>query len=75
MNKKFDIYEWLNDNYNETKDTYREIAIELALQLYENTYKAKYYGIMNELKDSFDYLFEEEETKEEEVGLWDGWGR
>ena len=65
MNKKFDIYEWLNDNYNETKDTYRDIAKELAFQLYEATNRNNYYNIMNELKDNLDYIFEEE--KEEAV--------
>ena len=75
MNKKFDIYEWLNDNYDETKDTYKDIAKELAMQLYDLTSRETYHRAMQDLKDNLDHIFEEEETKKEEVGLWDGWGR
>ena len=73
--KKFDIYEWLNDNYDETKDTYKDIAKELAMQLYDLTSRETYHRAMKDLKDNLDHIFEEEETKKEEVGLWDGWGR
>ena len=72
--KKFDIYEWLNDNYDETKDTYKDIAKELAMQLYDLTSNETYHRAMRDLKDNLDHIFEEE-TKKEELGLWDGWGR
>lgn len=73
MKQKFDIYEWLNDNYDETKDTYKDIAKELAMQLYDLTSNETYQRAMQDLKDNLDHIFTEEEGKEE-GGLFDTWG-